>query len=199
MKKLLKLLSLLVGLAYPFLVFIIMRKYGADARVLVLFLVLIAAVYFLSHSSDIKSKGMKAVQFWGTLVVLSGLALLTFLTKNAGFVKFYPISINLMLLVSFGSTLFFEPNMIFRFARLQDKNIDKNPHVQKIISYCRRVTLVWCFFFIANGLVSAGTALWGTDFQWTLYNGLISYILMGLLFAVEWIMRKQQERKWERS
>ncbi|MDC7219030.1 MAG: hypothetical protein PQJ59_03755 [Spirochaetales bacterium] len=199
MKKLLWLLSLIIGLAYPFLVFFIMRKYGADARMLVLFLLLVGAVYFLSHSGDRKSGGMKAVQFWGTLLVLSSLALLTFLTKNAGFVKIYPISINLMFLVSFGSTLFFGPNMIFRFARLQDRAIDKNPHLEKIISYCRRVTQVWCLFFIVNGLISGATALWGSDMQWTLYNGFISYVLMGLLFAVEFIIRKLQERKWERS
>ena len=30
---------------------------------------------------------------------------------------------------------------------------------------------------------------------WVLYNGFISYFLMGILFVVEFILRKRQQRK----
>jgi hypothetical protein len=49
---------------------------------------------------------------------------------------------------------------------------------------------VWCTFFTFNGLVAAALALWATLYWWTLYNGLIAYILMGMLFAAEYIPRK---------
>ena len=40
-------------------------------------------------------------------------------------------------------------------------------------------------------LVAAGLALWAPLAWWTLYNGLIAYLLMGLLFAAEWLVRQR--------
>ena len=59
------------------------------------------------------------------------------------------------------------------------------------IAYTRKVTLVWCAFFLVNGGIALATALWGTEAQWTLYNGGIAYVLMGLIAAVEWLVRKR--------
>jgi len=36
--------------------------------------------------------------------------------------------------------------------------------------------------------------LWAPLAWWTLYTGLISYALMGLLFAAEWLIRQQVRR-----
>jgi uncharacterized membrane protein len=69
-------------------------------------------------------------------------------------------------------------------ARLQEPDLPESG-----VLYTRKVTLVWCAFFIMN----AATALY-TCFEsieiWTLYNGLISYLLAGSLFAGEWIVRQ---------
>ena len=40
-------------------------------------------------------------------------------------------------------------------------------------------------FFAVNGTVALITALWASARVWMLYNGFISYLLMGLLFAGE--------------
>jgi uncharacterized membrane protein len=44
-------------------------------------------------------------------------------------------------------------------------------------------------FFIFNGIVAALT-ISASDAVWALYNGLISYIIMGILFAGEYIVRR---------
>ena len=196
MKGFLKILTFVLTILYPLIIFLLLWKFHVSSRILAFFLLTIATVFFLSNSSDIKQKGMKRLQFWGMATISVLLALMTFLTEDAGFVKLYPISMNVFLLLSFGSTLFIPPTMIFRFASLQDKTIEERPYIDKIRGYCRRVTVIWCLFFIINGSVSLMTALWGSDFLWTVYNGMISYILMGSLFAGEWIIRKRTEKKW---
>ncbi|MBO4320623.1 MAG: hypothetical protein J5857_09175 [Treponema sp.] len=88
--------------------------------------------------------------------------------------------------------------MIFRFATLADKSIIGSSYEEKVKNYCRNITIIWCLFFILNGTLSTLTAFSQNIFKiteeqadkiWTIYNGAISYILMGLLFAVEYLVR----------
>jgi uncharacterized membrane protein len=51
------------------------------------------------------------------------------------------------------------------------------------------VTAVWLGFFLANAAISTATAIGGSLELWTLYNGFISYVIMGVLFISEWILR----------
>ena len=55
--------------------------------------------------------------------------------------------------------------------------------------YISRLTAVWAFFFAMNGLISFWTTT-TTLRIWTLYNGLISYLLVGTLILCEWRYRK---------
>jgi uncharacterized membrane protein len=75
--------------------------------------------------------------------------------------------------------------MIERFARLSCPELPLAG-----IQYTRRVTAVWCLFFILNGSVAAASAF-STREWWLLYNGLISYLLMGALYLGEWLVRRQ--------
>ena len=58
------------------------------------------------------------------------------------------------------------------------------------VRHTRRVTQIWCGFFVFNGITAAVLALWQHYDWWAVYTGIVSYILMGLLFAGEWIYRK---------
>ncbi len=55
------------------------------------------------------------------------------------------------------------------------------------VRYTRKVTLVWCGFFIGNGAMALFTVLHGDMHLWTLWNGMVAYILMGTLMATEWL------------
>jgi acyl-coenzyme A synthetase/AMP-(fatty) acid ligase len=103
------------------------------------------------------------------------------------------------MLCAFGLTLFSPPVMIFRFAVLQDKTIKGSLAEKRIYEYCRTVTIVWCAFFVVNGGLSFLTIIYGSDALWVLYNCFISYILMGSLFAVEFIVRKMTDKKMPKS
>jgi 3-hydroxymyristoyl/3-hydroxydecanoyl-(acyl carrier protein) dehydratase len=89
--------------------------------------------------------------------------------------------------------------MIFRFATMQDKSIQGSLNEKRVAAYCRKVTYVWCGFFIINGSIAAWTVFSGSDALWSVYNGGISYILIGTLFAGEFMVRKMVQKKMPQS
>ena len=103
--------------------------------------------------------------------------------------RFYPALINLVLLSIFAASLYFPPPVIERLARIQHPELPP-----KGVLYTRKVTRVWCGFFLLNGMLAAATAWWGSFACWSLYNGLIAYVLMGLLMGGEyWVRIRTQE------
>jgi uncharacterized membrane protein len=84
----------------------------------------------------------------------------------------------------FGSTLLNPPSMIERFARISEPNLSSSA-----ISYTWKVTLIWVLFCLLNALFSLITVLSGDLNLWFLYNGCISYILMGILIGGEYCFR----------
>jgi uncharacterized membrane protein len=98
--------------------------------------------------------------------------------------KLYPVLVNAVFLVLFAMSLWHPPTAIERMARLARPNLPPSA-----VHYTRRVTQVWCVFFGLNGSVALATALWASDDVWALYNGLLSYVAMGVLLAVEWFVR----------
>ena len=107
--------------------------------------------------------------------------------------KLYPVFVNAALFTVFAASLRGTP-MVETFARLRHKNLPAHAVV-----YCRRVTVVWCVFFIVNGLVALDSALFRSDAWWALYNGAVSYVLIAMLFAAEFAVRMYVQRKHEAS
>ena len=104
-------------------------------------------------------------------------------------VQAYPVVVSLSVAAIFGFSLLFPPTLVERIARLTEHDLPPSG-----VIYTRKVTAIWTVFLIANAGVSAVTALWGTLAQWTLWNGLLSYLLMGTLFIGEWLVRKRVRR-----
>ena len=115
--------------------------------------------------------------------VAGGLAFLSFTADTALPVKFYPVAINAAWLVFFAASLSGE-SVIEKLARIKEPDL---PAAGR--RYCRRLTLVWCAFFVLNGLIAFDSAVNRTEAWWALYNGLIAYVLIGCLLAGEWLIR----------
>lgn len=120
---------------------------------------------------------------------LLGLALLawiiaTSISNDEELLRSYPALISIGMLILFAVTLKYPPSMIEMIARVQDPQLPT-----AAISYTRKVTWLWCGFFAMNGSIALYSALYGSRAFWVLYNGVISYILMGLLLAGEWLWR----------
>jgi uncharacterized membrane protein len=104
--------------------------------------------------------------------------------------KLYPAMVSAAFLGVFAYSLLAPPTIIERMAR------GRGPELPPfVIAYTRRVTQVWCGFFLLNGSIALGTALWAPPAIWSLYTGVISYVLMGLLFAAEYLVRIQVKKR----
>ncbi len=118
------------------------------------------------------------------------LALAALVMDSQQTLYFYPVLVNLISLAVFVWSLYSPPSIIECFARLTDDSLPDSA-----ISYTRTVTLIWCFFFVVNGSIAFYTAMLGDQQIWALYNGLLSYILMGILMVSErlyrtWVIKK---------
>lgn len=103
--------------------------------------------------------------------------------------RLYPVLVNAAMFLVFAWSLYSPPTVIERLARLQHPNLPPEG-----VIYTKRVTQVWCLFFLINGGIALFTALWSSFEIWSLYNGLIAYLLMGLLFAGEYIVRMRTQK-----
>lgn len=102
----------------------------------------------------------------------------------------YPCFINLGLCLAFAWSMRKE-SMITRFARLEH-SLKKLPDLsQEEVKYTRILTKVWIGFFVFNFCVCLVLALWNMQTIWTFYSGIGSYILMGILFLGERVLRSK--------
>lgn len=102
----------------------------------------------------------------------------------------YPVLVSSVMLGVFGYSLVSPPSIIERIARRREPDLPLAAN-----QYMRRVTQVWCAFFLVNGSIALATALWASPAVWSLYNGVISYLLMGLLFGGEYLVRLRFKRR----
>jgi uncharacterized membrane protein len=102
--------------------------------------------------------------------------------------------VNVVLLIAFSTTLILPPSMIEIFARMSEPDLPL-----AAIAYTRRITQIWCGFFIVNGAIALATAIWASEATWSLYTGIISYVLMGALFGGEYLYRQRFKRQHMRQ
>jgi uncharacterized membrane protein len=129
--------------------------------------------------------------FLPILCLGAGAALIGALSNDPRSLFLVPALVNLSLLATFGATLWKGPSLVETLARLQTEELSPAE-----IAYCRSVTRLWCGFFLLNAAAIAAFALWGTAAQWTAYTGLVSYLLVGLLFASEYVYRHYRFRRY---
>ncbi len=172
-----------VGIAYPFFVYAGLRA-TTPAILVVGLLGVLSLRLVLDRRGDAQQRF--APVLW---VAAAGALLLVALSPLAG-LQSYPVLVSLTFAGLFGHSLWHPPTVIERIARAREPDLPSSA-----IPYLRNVTLVWLGFFLANAAVSAATAMSGSLELWTLYNGLISYILVGALFAAELVVRQFVRRR----
>lgn len=168
-------LLIILGLAYPFLVYFGIERFSARWLALVLAVVwLIRALIQTNNSSNQRYIAWAVLSFCLVLVIADSQQAL----------YWYPVLINSLMCALFALSLRYGPPVIERLARLSEPNLAPSG-----VRYTRTVTKVWIGFFLINGSIAAVLALYAPLTWWTLYNGFIAYIGMGLLFIGEWIVR----------
>lgn len=165
----------------PFAVYFGLQHFEARAVALVLL-----AALLLRMPSRING----FLQRLGWRALAPGIALvaagaLLWRSNDPVLVLLYPVAVNVVMLVTFFASLIRPPSIVERIARVSEPNLPA-----AAVAYTRRVTQLWCLFFVANGILSAWSALAASRETWVFYNGFLAYVLIGTLFAGEWLYRR---------
>lgn len=114
------------------------------------------------------------------------LCLASAILRQQQWLLYYPVVVNGLMLLVFGGSLRSTMPLVERLARLRQPDLPA-----AAIPYTRRVTRIWCGFFLFNGTVALFTCLVGNPRLWACWNGGIAYGLMGGLMAGEWLFRQR--------
>ena len=127
--------------------------------------------------------------FLPILVVFLGYAIATVIFDSATMLLYYPALVNFSLCLVFASSLRQEESLLLRIVRVRGAVIS-----EYVPRYLYRLTALWAGFFVLNGTVSIWTSTLSMQ-AWTLYNGLISYFIIAILGASEWVFRRHYKKK----
>ncbi|RDX36980.1 hypothetical protein DZA50_02910 [Kangiella sp. HD9-110m-PIT-SAG07] len=181
MALLLKIAIAMVVLIYPVAIYFGLQHFQPKYLAITLAALVILRAIFTN------SELLKAVKGLWIIIFVAGLSVagFSFFSNSDLGLKLYPVIISVSFLIIFAFSLINPPSVIERLARLQEPDLPEEG-----VAYTRKVTQVWCGFFVFNILVSLYTVIFTSTKIWTLYNGLISYLLMGSLFISELVYRK---------
>ena len=166
---------------YPFLVYFGIRVLPAS-----FFGLLLAALVLLRFGVV---RGDERAIALPMMLLLLAYAIAAAIVGRTQVLLYYPVLVNGLLCVVFALSLRKGEALLLRLVRA--RGIPMSEHGP---GYLTRLTAVWSGFFAVNGLV----ALWTTTASlevWTLYNGLISYLLVATLMLSEWLFRRHYKRR----
>ena len=186
MRALLGLLNGVLLAVYPLAVYFGLTRLSARAVGLMLAAILLPTLALRVRGARREHlRAVLPVPVTVLAVVLLGAAL-----DDRRLLMSLPVVISGVLLAYFAGSLATVP-IVERFARMQSASLSPAQ-----IRYCRAVTLVWCAFFVANGSAAALLALFAPLSTWAAYTGAGAYVLMGLLGATEYVVRKARFREF---
>ena len=174
-------IGVVATVSYPLLVFYGLTRYGPRAVAGVLLVALVPLT--VARLARSRRAHLRQVGFVPILVI--GLVAASAILGRAGLMLLVPVVINGVLAASFGATLKTSSPMIERFARLEHPDL-----IPGEVAWCRLWTQIWTAFFLINCVIVLALVLTERLSWWMYYTGLIAYLLMGMLFASEYVVRK---------
>lgn len=98
--------------------------------------------------------------------------------------RLYPAVMAAIALCTFAVSLRRTP-LVEVIARRAGETLD-----ERGIAYCRSVTRFWTAFLSVHLAITVWT-VFSSHEVWAFYNGFVAYILMGCVFAGEWLVRRR--------
>lgn len=126
-------------------------------------------------------------------ICLTVLVVILFHYSKIYALKFYPVIVNSFIFCIFFSSLFCDETVIQKFAKKIDGKLTDFSR-----NYTRKLTYVWCAFLLINLIISITTVFMSAKI-WELYNACISYLALGIMFGVEYIIRIILRKKYEKE
>lgn len=178
-----------IFIAYPFVVYAAYQRLGTRGVGFALLLLYAAGAALRARGRAADLRELLRQYLPLALLIALGIA-----TDARPVLLLLPMAVSLYLLWTFASSLRSGPPMIERFARLVEGDLP-----DFTLTYCRRLTVVWCAFLGGNSLVVAALAFAAPLDWWAAYTGLVFYLLMGALLAGEFVVRKLWFRYYQQG
>ncbi len=171
LRLLLNILKVGLTIAYPFAVFFMLER-NISFRILGLIFLAFICVNFISSRK------------WIMLAAGAVLALLIAVFEQEIFLKLYPVIMNSIVAFTFVFSLRGQP-LIEKFAI----KMGYAPS-EELKQYSRKSTIAWSIFLSCNLVCSIVTVFLSTK-VWIFYNGLLSYIFIGIAMLIEFIVHRR--------
>lgn len=107
--------------------------------------------------------------------------------QAATVLKIYPLLIFAIFFILFASSLVVgRTPLVSRFAILM-----RGPAPDVVMRYGRHATIVWSIFFFIMIAASLYLSLFASLAAWSWFTNVFSYLLVGLMFVIEFAMRRR--------
>ncbi len=177
------------AVGYPFLVLGSVTWLGARHAAL-----LLLALLALTRARSLGRDLARARGLLGLWLAVAALLVVSALLDDTRYMLAYPTLVNAAFLAQFAWSLYRGPSTAERFARMEVPDLTADE-----VHYCRSVTGIWCAFFVLNGAAAAALAVAAPRSWWAYYTGGVSYALVGILFAAEYLVRKARFGRYGRG
>lgn len=178
------LLLTLASLAYPIVWFFA----GQSHPILIVLPYLLAGLWLLKGGLE-KSPWLRYFSW-----VMTAVLLVIGVGRTIGLMYWYPVIINGLMLVLFGSSLWQKQSLVERIARLQTPDLPP-----QAVAYTRKVTQLWCGVFLFNLSVTSYLIISEQFTLWAIYSGGIAYLIIGCVMAGEWFVRQAVKKSVEKT
>lgn len=175
-------LSAMTFVAYPIVAFVALRLWPPRTAMLVMVASFVPTIWLRRRRGPNASPfGLMAWVPWVTV----GLLIVGAWVGKAGLALWAPVVVNATLCMTFTMTLFRGPPLVERFARMSVRDLGAAE-----LRWCRVWTALWAAFFVMNGATAGVLAVYGPLAWWALYTGILGYIAVGVMFGIEYTVRK---------
>ena len=180
-----------VLITYPVFVFLALMVFHLPISIVSLGMLVIAVAYFGFFGTDGKKN-------WNA-IILGVIAVIVLITQSEMVLKFYPIAITLVFLVMFAVPMIKGKPIITRFAMMMDPAIETHPGRGILERCCMGLNIAWCVHLVISLGINIAISFGSTLEVWTIYNAVISYLVMGILIALQflviWLANRKADKK----
>jgi uncharacterized membrane protein len=129
--------------------------------------------------------GSEATRTWRGPLISAGVVIAVSAALDGQIAaKIYPFALSLAAAYAFGNSLRKPPCLIERIARMGEPDMPAAGQ-----TYCRIVTLIWTVWLVVNAAIAALLAIRASEEAWALWTGFLAYLIMGVLFGGEMLIR----------
>ncbi len=173
-----------ITVAYPFVVYFSLNRFGVAPLALVLFLIMLVRVIVRGE--------FKQPEQYAQLILVGGLCVVAAWFNSEALLRYYPVMMNLAFAGFFAISLSTDRPLIERFASMAVKEIPEEGR-----SYMRTLTKIWALILLVNAGIAFYTACCLSLKAWTLYNGLLAYLFLGGFMLLEYAYRRVYIKRHE--